>query len=272
MRSFLYFVPNKNTLTPDEAAALGLAYALDGSIECRQVTGSGPAGQQGVVCVHAEKYDAGQLAYYPKTQEWRQIPGSEVWVGHAKGELPGPEDLARTKQLDGQRVELADGRAWIVPVARSYSESNIAGDAELYWGVNLPQKLQLAADGRWVTSGVVEKYAALWELAEAWNRCRFQQMTADDIQRFNVQGQIDATVLVLQANYRLGRVEASLLGLFTDDLVLAVLDALIDLHTWNQYAKKKMETMPTPPTSGGGAGSCAGPAGETPITGPPAPT
>ena len=284
MRSFFYFVPNKQTLTREDAAALGLAYAFDGGIDCTQVQ-NGPGGQNGVICAQQDRYDLGKNGYHEKRQVWRRVPhrGDEscgaqapgIWVGHYKDELPRPEDLARGKQLTGWSIELGDGQRWNLPLARAYSETGGGEEAELRWTVKLPQKLDLAADGRWIRDGISPRYAALWELAEAWLRLSTNTATPEDQARFDEQGETDGAVCCLQANYRLGRVEAALLGLFQEDeLVVEILDRLIDRPTVEAFTKKKLAALAarlnsTPPA---GSSSSAGPADATPVTGPPAPT
>src|SRR4051812_4036218 len=111
MRSFFYFVPNQQALTPEGAVKLGLAYAFERGIDCTQVQ-NGPGGQAGIVCAQQDSYDLGKNGYHEKQQVWRQIPNSEIWVGHYKDELPGSEDLARAKQLNGWALELGDGQRW----------------------------------------------------------------------------------------------------------------------------------------------------------------
>jgi hypothetical protein len=274
MRSFFYFVPNRQILTLADSAKIGLAYAFEAGIDCTQVQ-NGLGGQPGIVCAQQDSYVLGKNGYHASQQIWRQIPGSEVWVGHYRDELPGPEDLARAKQLSGWSLELGDGQRWVVPMARSYNEHGSGEDAELRWSVGLPQRLDLAADGRWTRTGISPRYAALWELAEGWLRMRTQTSSPDDHARFDEQGETDGAVCALQANYRLGRVEAALLGLFqVDDMVVEVLDRLIDRPTVEAFTKKKLAlmAMAASATPGAGCNSSAGPAAAIPATGPPAPT
>lgn len=284
MRTFFYFVPNRETVRPEDLAALGLAYAFERGVECRgamNVLG----GQNGVVCAQTDSFEFGQLGFYAGQQVWQPGPPAgdsgkpAFWVGHFKDQLPGPDDLARKKQLDGQWLEMDDGQNWLVPVARSTSERPAIDDIEIVWTMRLPQRLELAADGRWVSGAVNARYAALWELAEAWLRVRTNNATDADRQRLDVQGEIDAAVLALQANYRLGRVEASLLGMLNDNLVVDVLDQLIDLPNFTRLVKKKLalarsrkEAAASASSPRAGCDSSVGPAGETPITDPPLPT
>lgn len=283
MRTFFYFIPDRRTLTPAEAAQLGLAYAFDDgqSIDCTPVDHA-LDGQSGVVCAQQDTYSPGQCGYHKKSQTWRRVPprcadagGAQadpgIWVGYYTDAPPGPLDLARDKLLAGEAVSLQDGQPWIVPLARSYSERGEGDQSELTWTVQLPQRLDLAADGKWTTSGVIGRYAALWELAEGWLRVRDATASEADFSRFDFQGQIDGAVLALSANYRLSRVEAALLGLFSDELTKRVLDTLCDLETLLAWCKKKAmrESSIADRASPAGSASSAGPAAEILTTAPP---
>lgn len=277
MNPFFYFIPNRNTLTPADAAAVGLAYAFEKSIDCAQVS-NGPGGKHGIVCAQSDSYGDGQLGYRPENQVWIQIPGSEIHVGHYKGHLPTADELLRQKPLGGHILELDSGDRWLCPQARSYSEKMEGDELAIYWHCQLPQRLSLGADGHWVRGGVTGRYAALWELTEAWQRMKFPDAPENDRRRFDDEGQIDAAVLCLQANYRIGRLEASLLGLLNDELVGQILDCNIDWATFVSLIQKKTalaaakmaSSSPSiPPAT---PNSSAGPAGETPITDQPAPT
>lgn len=279
---FLYFVPGRHSIDAHDLAGLGLAYILDrgGPFSTCGVVGAGPSGGSGVVFASFPPEETGLVRIDLDKQTWRPIPGSSAWVGHYTDRLPTPATLARDEQLAGHWLELLDGNSWRVPMARGWSESD-AGESR--WRVLLPQRLDLAADGRWVNGAVVARYQPLWELCEAWLNERCGQ--ADG--RLANQGDIDAAVLCLQANYKIGRVEAALLGILSDELIGQVLDCLIDWPGWLAHLKKNAppektaSASSTPPTSSGsgspasppaGSSSSAGPAAAIPATAPPAPT
>ncbi len=282
---FLYFVPGRNTLPREQLASLGLGYILDkgANFTCCQVCGSGPGGQPGVCVASVPVEEISHVKVDLANQVWRQIPGSAAWVGHWKDKLPTPEQLARGEQLAGHWLELLDGNAWHVPIARDWIESD---EGDMRWRICLPQRLDLAADGHWVYGEIVHRYQPLWELTESWinHRCGKPQP------QFAEQGDINAAVFVLQTNYKIGRTEAALLGILKDELVEPILDCLIDWAGWLAYCKKKAMkeqasgktgTPPSSPTSSAtasttsppaGSASSAGPAAEIPATAPPAPT
>lgn len=258
---FLYFFPDRNSLGRDELAGLGLGYMLepDSPLSTVGVNAGPEGGPGGVVFAAVAGPAAAHVGLHRERQTWRQIPGSPAWVGHYRDQVPGPEQLARREQIVGHVVELADGRKWIVPAARAWSDEGIGDELALRYRVALPQRLDLAADGRWTLAGVLPRYQSLWELGEAVYNLRSGQLTPADHERFSGDGEIDAAVLCLQANYRLGRIEAALLGLLTDETVRQVLDCLVDWPTLREFLKKKpnwRKTKGPPPAPGSSANIC----------------
>lgn len=272
MPGFLYFVPNQTFLRREDLVALGLAYAFESPAVSNRGVSGGPAGQDGVLVAGAG-LDGSQVLYVKDRQTWRQIPQSTVWVGYETAAPPSPDDLARADQLDGYWLELADGQRWLVPIARGYRESADEGELKLYWSLRLPQRLELAADGRWTDGGILPRYAALWDFAQSWLALRCGTAGEEDVRRLDAQGRIDAAVLALQANYQLSRVEAALLGLLTDQHCVAILDRLIDWPKVEQFQKKMTSRLAdrveaTPQASPAGSLSPAGATAETPTTDP----
>lgn len=274
MPGFLYYLPSSKpaaAVTLADVRAAGVGYAFDGRCEPRGVTG-GPDGGNGVI-VNA---DGERLGYYPDRQQWRKTPAPHhspltahwPWVGWYLDEpLPGPEDLSRNEQLGGHVVKLGDGREWIVPVARGFTET----DDGIGWYLALPATLELAESGEWTSGPVEERYQPLWAIAEAyWEhfssavRVAAGKATAQSGGEiaFDFQGLPDAAVVALQANYRIGRTEAALLGLFDDKQrkATAVMQALIDWPSWDEIVKKKLDQELLH--------SAAGPAAERPATAP----
>lgn len=275
---FLYFVPGRNTLGRHELAALGLAYLLEpgANFSTRGVPGGGPGGQSGVVFASVPPEETGHVKIDLAGQVWRQIPGSEAWVGHYTDRLPTPEQLARHEQVAGEGLELSDGNIWQVPVARSWTRNDAGEDR---WRVRLPRKLELNADGVWANGNVLPRLQPLWEVAQAWIGAR----TGRKESRFAGSGDIEAAILALQTNYKVGPVEVSLLGILREDLILRILDCLIDWSGWEEYLKKngtpaERSTSPnstasdSPTTLPAGSISSAGPADSTPTIAPPEPT
>jgi len=239
--SFLYFLPgSKQKPGPAALEAAGLAHAFDGAPEFCGVTG-GPGGTAGVI-LGAE----GLPRYYPDRQAWQAMTGSEagVWIGRPHDTAIGPNDLARRTMLDGHTVTLADGNQWLAPIARACWPPS---EDPYVYRVALPTVSTLDEAGRWIAGDVVGRYRALWDLAVAWHDHYFatDDEEADEADPFTgpdaFHNAHQAALDALAHNYRLGPDEADLLGLLTQENIVAVLHALIDLPGRLQIvaAKKK---------------------------------
>lgn len=236
MSGFLYYVPGVQVVTADIAARAGLGYVLERDITSVHVN-RGPDGRDGAVCAIDGSQAIGRVRYVVDEQAWRRVPGSEAWVGLWTTERPGPADLARASQLGGHWVEMGDGQRWLAPVARQV----IGSETGEISGVRcaLPQRLELSESGQWEFGPVVEQYRGLWEIACQW----FEVLlgAADGAMTMDFDDCCDEAVRALAVNYRLGRVEAALLGLLTVESVRSVLGALVDLPTiegWRAGEKK----------------------------------
>lgn len=251
-----YFFPAVQKATAETFRAAGLAHALDGElgIASRQVFDRGPDGGPGCVAALAGSDDG--LGYHGDRQRWRKIPASPspAWVGVPSEPPTLPEQLARRRLVPGHAVELADGRPWIVPIARRWD------DGEGGWYRALPARSRLDENGQWQSGDVLETYRDLWETASAWDESlanAVQKKTADGrvSARFDFPGLHAAALKVLAVNYRLGPAEADLLGLLTENHCIEILHAAIDVPTriaW--FAQKKTAADPA------GTSSPAGPA------------
>ncbi len=251
MAGFLYFLPGADRAPGlDELDAAGLAYAFDRKPAARQVT-AGPDRLAGWICADEGSVPIAQTGYYADRQTWRKIPGREAWIGRYQDVPIAPEDLARPEQLGGHLVTLADGREWLVPVARGAADE--AG--QLVWYNPLPHTSKLDDAGRWVRGDVVDRYRPLWELAVEWDNALASALaqTDDDAQDddrvsliIEFENVHPAAVRALAFNYRIGDCEADALGLLTEKLAAEVLGATVDLPTRLEIIKKKH----TPPESG----------------------
>jgi hypothetical protein len=285
MGGFLYYAAGgKRSIALAEAKTLGLGYAFD-----RQITSCGvergPDGAAGTVVADPSRIDPSRIGYYPDAQTWRVFPNPQslipnplpsVWIGYATAEPPGPADLIRLRPLDGHWVELADGRPWLVPIARGYSSDGSGGY------LALPQTIALDAVGKWDTGRVIPKYEALWSLAQRWWDSLIGARPAADSDAARSAGEglttvvfefsdwIDAAVTALAANYRVGPIEVDLLGLLTTETPRAILNALVDWPAVEAYLKKKL-TTPEAGARGTSSGT-GGPPDSIPATGPASPT
>ncbi len=253
MPAFLFYLAGRAAgVSLDDCRATGLGYALRRGCSRRGVTG-GPGGGGGVVVADEERVPSDQVGYFPDRQVWRPLvdakPAGSVWVGYAKDAPPGPADLLRDQPLRGHEVTLLDGRNWLVPIARGWIEQ----DGDLRWYCNLPEVLDLDAEGKWKESKVLPRLAHLWDLALRWDDARSGATVKAEgdgdggktTALVEFDQIIDGAVTALAANYCLGRTEVAMLGLLSTATAAAVLDALADVPTRRAWCKKKLTTEAT---------------------------
>lgn len=272
MAAFLYYLPGLNGVDLDGLAAHGLAYAFEAGMapSVRHVE-RGPDPQRGIVIADARH--AARVGYFGEAeQHWRRVPGSSVngsaaWVGMERaGPAPGPAELQRSRQISGHAVEMGDGRHWLCPVARGLAALDDGGDG-LSAYCALPTRIDCDESGSWIYGAVDERFDGLWKIACAY----FDSIARASAEAgaggtvlgglsFDFAGRNDAAAAALGANYRIGRAEIGLLGLFNDRSVQQVLGALIDWPTFEAWLQKK--------TPSAGSSTVAGPPGGMTDTGP----
>lgn len=243
MSQFLYFAPGGRLMNPARAVARGLSYALKGQrVTSNELAGQGPGGHRGVIFGFG--MDAAECRYLPGEQCWEQMPESDLWLGFDAASPPTAADLARDRQVDGHLVILADGRDWLVPVARALDGTS-----------PLPKRLRW--DGRrWTRGEVQHRYAELFSNAcRAWDALiEGGEDGAPASVDFDISDECDLAALALAVNYRIGPAEISALGLFDDTTERQVLEALIDWPVFEQLMiQKKTVSAVTGPVPGGGA-------------------
>lgn len=230
MNGFLYFLPGHGgPVTPGEIERRGLGHALGGMSVDPCGVSNGPGGAHGTVCAAADSID--RLGFYPAEQTWRRIDES-AWVGFFTGSPPGPDDLRRTEMLRGHDVVLADGRRWHAPAARVWVEQH----GVMRHASTLPATLKRGENGSWGRGEILPAYRALATIAEAWWDAR---MAGAERGEFTVADGPNQATAVLAVNYRIGPVEADLLGIWSEPAVVAVLDACIDAPGFAELSKKK---------------------------------
>lgn len=224
---FLYFVENRNILSPATIAELGLDYALEScsQAECR----TGPSDTGGVVATTGDT----RCGYFPDSQTWKRhggIPG--VWFGwYASAKPPGPSQLARSEQLRGYDVVLGDGQLWQIPTARRFEEQGYVR--------TLPAKMRLDEHGAWVQGDVLPRYRKLWEFATKWFDFYFESAEQDVEIRVSFSVVCDWCAEALGCNYRVTRWEIDALGLLDQQNIYDVLDAVIDFPAFEAWQKKR---------------------------------
>jgi len=237
--AFLYFVPAARSPAQalDGLRAAGAAHATEAHPQCNQVTGCPPFNEPGFVVGWGTNY-----VLDPDRQTWQRAPvlvpgyeGPGYWVGFETAHPPGPQDLARVKQLAGHLVEMGDGKLWLVPAARRWSPDD---SGEPTWSVALPAARGLNAEGRWVSGEVVPRHRPLWD-----HVVRVQQMLdamaggATEVD-FDLAAECEMCVVALAANYRVGAVEVGTLGLLTSEVIFPVIAALTDMPSLEALSKK----------------------------------
>ncbi len=279
--SFLYFLPDIARTAPlpsqEVIASRGLAYAFESrpfGCGC-----SGPQGKEGFVLGCRRRWESGQVKIEP-TQIWTPHPSGKYFVGYWPDQLPTPDQLAREKLLSGHLLKLADEREWQIPLARGRHDESTAETPRVPYSVELPQRSQLNEQGEWIDGGVLPKYRALWELASGWNDFRRAQLDDPDHERLvehwsRYQTRHEAAVQVLAANYVVGPVECSLLGILNKELAAEILDLAIDEPEFDRILKKWLAAYrlnPAQTSAAAGSTSSPGPVAETITIDPPSPT
>lgn len=234
MRQFLYFVVNREALGREEAAKLGLGHAFPNGLACRGV-GNGPGRQSGVICAA----DADGVGYWPERQEWLPAGLPGIWIGWARDQRPGPDDLRRERQVPGHLVTLSDGQPWLVPAAQRWEETGFARA--------LPARMRLTAAGEWSSGEVLPDYCRLWTAAQRWFDFVTTASTGTPTTVLFREA-ADMACEALAVNYRMTRGEVAALGLLDDRQVTitAVLDAMIDMPTFTAWSESRREKKREP--------------------------
>lgn len=245
MPGLLYYLPERDrAIKLEELRTAGLGYAFERAPTCCGVQG-GPDGSPGVVVADPQSVPESQIGHYPDRQTWRKMPASPNWVAYYTADRPASADLQRDQVLPGHWIRLADGQEWLAPIARGAGEE----DDRLVWYQNLPEATSIDGEGNWTRTGVLPRYERLWEIATRWWDARSGATISDDAQQQNIRatfdfdGLNDAALAALAANYRVGKAEVALLGLFDDHCTAQILDALIDWPTIETWLKKKLPSM-----------------------------
>lgn len=236
--TFYYWFPGLSSKpTADQIAEAGLGYALQRVTH--RGSDSGPDGRHGVTVVEGGNED-GRLGYWPTKQTWRQIPRRDVWVGWYSDAKPTPQRLARVEQISGRWIMADDGTMWLAPMARRWQEMS----GRMLWDYNLPRRMELAEDGRWVPGGVTARYERLWTMAMAYEEAAKAALSEvpdqDDCVRFLFDEIDTLAVGALQINYRIGPVELDSLGVYDVAFRQKIIDVLLDTATFSDWLKKKL--------------------------------
>lgn len=174
--------------------------------------------------------------YMPKEQQWYQRPaGFDVCVGIDLAEPITPEDLLRDREprCKGYAVTLGDSNDWVVPILRTPFNREDLGRSDLpcdwiYDEAGLPKKEILA------------QHRELWELSgRAWDHW----FRKEDCPTINVELLLSIGVGALGLNYRLGKIEQTVLRLVNSENWELFMRAVLDLTFYEELweASKKNE-------------------------------
>lgn len=236
MNSLLYYVPGftSQSLSKADVVKVGLAYAFpDGAPKWSNAApGTGPDGNSGAIWTDSDRYQ-----YNLDLQTWAQC-NDQFWVGYWNDAVPGPDDLARKRQLTGEFLELGDEQQWLIPIARRWSESD---DPDRWFrpSIVLPAPLSFGKPGEVFIGAPAKRYAELWSICLADYRMQTNTTTEHDETIVGAIGSVYSAVNILSANYRVSTAEVELLGLFMQDTPRAILDIFGDWAEWSAIAKKK---------------------------------
>lgn len=243
MPGFFYFLPNaRPSDIPAGLSKWGLAYLVDGEDASRRILHRqcrGPQGIDGLIVGSAANWQPEEVKNGDHL-EWVKFPKAfaecQAWLGWLKGQpMPGPDDLARAKQISGELHSLADGNRWMIPIAKQFTEDN-------GFVSNLPMAYGLDEDtGDWIIDSVVPQYRAIWKHATD-----YLASMMEGIANPNAEGNVSWTIpdgekLVvdaMQVNYRVSARELATLGVLVSGISQLIADTLIDSTGWVELKKK----------------------------------
>lgn len=237
MAGFLYFLPGLKGVQDKDISKRGLEAVIGPSRGVGEVTGAGPSGGPGAMVAEVPTHPDGaqpEINYQPDLQAWAE--GSKAdggwWVGFWLDAPPGPEDLQRATSLDGYWAETQGGQRWITPIARHYDLGTASAlDCGVYLGT----------DGELVEGPVLAKYRTLSAHGDrVWESfCHEEGIAPEGAPAPAELGKAESFKIAVEAlafNYRIGLVEASLLGkrglFLTKAAVRHVLVCLFDMPGW----------------------------------------
>lgn len=256
MSCFLYFIPaGEQPLTNELLEQAGLRDIFDSSEQCATTYLKGRASHLGSGFLIADKDALGPDRTLTIGASWKPR-GNRAFVRLFDDSSVAPESLARPALLPGLLAVLGDGNPWQVPVAR------VMDSAEKSTNI-LPAKMVLDdKTDKWVEGDVLAKYRRLETIASEWWD-QWYPVASEAIEKgetsysVDVEKPYDLAVEVLAHNYRIGRAEASLLGLFVNyDNASDIMAVLVDASAACRFlvdsvAKKKSETHDDSPISVG---------------------
>lgn len=177
----------------------------------------GPDGGRGRIFFPNYYDNLSLVRYSPDKQKWRQV-GDRYWIGLQLHDWDSTT-LLRQDAVEGELVELGDGREWRVPVARFFPRTR-------RW-----------EDGTWKVGDVQAKYSEPWEVAQSFWEL-LESSKEDEDATITVEHSATWCSTLLKTNYRIAEHEIDMLELLTDDTETQMLYACIDLQGMVDRIKK----------------------------------
>jgi len=215
MNGFWYFVPHTK-VKPDKKKLieLGLRHLIGENLSVCECDGGGPEGFNGLTLAVEGTVD--KVGYYPAEQTWAEGYGGHYYIGWRTEKMPGEEDLRRVRRRRGHEVTMAQGEKFMVPTVRF-----------------LPPRLIRSEDGCLMAEPLPE-FADLVEDTEKMREDFFERLDAAFDQKPEPEAQLkpvevyDLCLSFLAVNYRVGFSEANVLGLFSDETLADMIEAILD--------------------------------------------
>lgn len=165
MNGFYYFFPKVQSVGRELIDRLNLSYATTVVSGGRSVSG-GPGGHNGII-IGKSPSDVGE--YRADRQTWVAGPQGTgdyppFYVGWWNEKKPRPDDLARDKQFEGDRLTFVDGSRWVVPKVREWVESN-SEEIPALWRTQLPVMVSMDRYGAACEGPVVPQYRDVFDLS-----------------------------------------------------------------------------------------------------------
>jgi len=271
MSVFLYFLettPARPALpTAAQIRDAGLGHILDGEGVTANQTTRGPGEKAGFMVCSLPSGKSMQPKYKPDEQTWEQGPDGAYWIGHYHNEpLPAPVDLVRKRPINGHALRLLDENEWTIPVARSIAN-----------GATLPTRLVLGPDKKAWLSRTLPQYLHLCELADDafWLFNSSAENPHPQAKYGEASGMsypfdygMHLAMAAMGVNYKIGPMEASMLGILGDEQLQTIMEAVIDWPAFVEMAKAAAKKASAPDSSSTDNGSGA----SSPDTSPPSAT
>lgn len=225
--NFIYAVNNESVLSAAVLERTGLGGILKNPGEMPAV--SSIAGPGGGRCVLFGDMAVKDIRFLPDKQKWLKSYNEKYHVGYYLDSPPSAAELARKKQLAGHKVELGDGKDWLIPVARKFAEGSV-----------LPLALGIGAKGEIIVDEL-EEYIGFSGRAARYYRETLRQALRIEVEPMEIDDQIKLAIEAIMLNYHISIQETFILKLINSVNMSEICGAVIDTPSINAVAKQMAE-------------------------------